>query len=195
MNDRTGRARPLSPEDRRAAILDAVVPLLIEKGGSVTTAEMAEAAGIAEGTIFRVYPDKPTLLHAAIVKMMDPEPIRLALEGIDPAGPAEDQLVAAAGELGRRFESIVALLGVVRSMPASPEHRSEAHRTAHDAMTAIADALTALFERHRDRLQVEPTQAAVLLRSLAFANAHDMLGPDRMTAEQLVKASSQSRKF
>ena len=62
---RTGRAAPMAPDDRRRAIVDAVVPLLLEHGGDVTTRQIAEAAGIAEGTIFRVFPDKPALLMAA----------------------------------------------------------------------------------------------------------------------------------
>ena len=48
----------MAPEDRRKAILEALIPLLVEQGGDVTTKEIAEAAGIAEGTIFRVFPDK-----------------------------------------------------------------------------------------------------------------------------------------
>ena len=61
----TPRATPLAPEDRRTAILAAVIPLLVEKGGDVSTKEIAQAAGIAEGTIFRVFADKATLLVAA----------------------------------------------------------------------------------------------------------------------------------
>ena len=41
---------PLAPEDRRTAILAALIPLLVERGGDVTTKEIAQAAGIAEGT-------------------------------------------------------------------------------------------------------------------------------------------------
>ncbi len=67
----------MSPDDRRKAILDALIPLLVERGGDVTTKEIAQAAGIAEGTIFRVFPDKATLLFAA------------AQEAINPAGGQE----------------------------------------------------------------------------------------------------------
>ena len=38
----------MAAADRRRAILDVVVPLLIEKGSAITTAEIAQAANIAE---------------------------------------------------------------------------------------------------------------------------------------------------
>src|SRR5690606_7710841 len=41
------RARPLSPEERREAILEAVLPLLRERGRDVTSRELAEASGVA----------------------------------------------------------------------------------------------------------------------------------------------------
>ena len=69
-----GRAAPMSSDNRRRAIVEAVIPLLIEQGANVTTREIAGAAGIAEGTIFRVFPDKCALIHEAIKAGMDRRP-------------------------------------------------------------------------------------------------------------------------
>ena len=99
MDEHKSRAKPLSPDERRAAILEAVTPLLIERGAAVTTAEMAEVAGIAEGTIFRVFPDKLALLHAAIARAMDPAPVREAMDRIDRSEPLREQLTVAIGVL------------------------------------------------------------------------------------------------
>ena len=52
------RARPLPPDDRREAILEAIIPLLQERGRNVTSRELAEAAEVAEGTLFRAFGDK-----------------------------------------------------------------------------------------------------------------------------------------
>jgi AcrR family transcriptional regulator len=59
------RAPALAPEARRAALVDAAVPLVLERGFDVTTKDLAAAAGVAEGTIFRVFESKDDLVLAA----------------------------------------------------------------------------------------------------------------------------------
>jgi len=57
---------PLAPEERRTAIIAATLPLLRAEGLHVSTRRIAECAGVAEGTLFRVFPDKAALLAAAL---------------------------------------------------------------------------------------------------------------------------------
>src|SRR6476659_10123059 len=68
----TPRAAAMTAEDRRKAIIEVLIPLLVEKGSEVSTREIAEAAGIAEGTIFRVFPDKRSLMLAAAEEVINP---------------------------------------------------------------------------------------------------------------------------
>ena len=60
-------------------IVAATLPLLLEHGDRVTTRQIAEAAGIAEGTIFRVFADKDEIIVAVIEAALDPAPLEAAL--------------------------------------------------------------------------------------------------------------------
>jgi AcrR family transcriptional regulator len=66
----------LDSDERRKAIVTAAVPLFARKGfAGTTTKELAEAAGISEGLLFRHFPSK---------KLLYGEILRLGCEG-DPA--------------------------------------------------------------------------------------------------------------
>src|SRR3990170_3670682 len=107
MTPKTGRAEPLSPQARRSAIVEAVIPLLVDRGAAVTTAQMAEAAGIAEGTIFRVFPDKDAVIYEALRVSIDPEPVLQQLSQIYPDANLKAQLTEAALILLERFQNVV----------------------------------------------------------------------------------------
>src|SRR5215207_8462744 len=117
---RRGRARRLAPEDRRDAIIAATRPLLYAHGRDTTTKVIAEAAGIAEGTIFRSFATKDELFDAVIEQEFDPGPFFEALAGIDLDQSLERRLVEAVGLLQRRFVRIFQLmiaLGVRKPPP------------------------------------------------------------------------------
>ena len=140
---------------------------------------MADAANIAEGTIFRVFPDKTSVIHDAVKASMDRDQIQQAIAAIPPMAPLADQLEAAARILVERSERVAALIGVLR---ASGSHvggpPSGARQYVMDANTAILSALTRLFERNRDEIRVSPHQAAIAFRGFVFATAHPLVSSD-----------------
>src|SRR3954447_14721236 len=91
---RAGRATPLPPDERRAAILLAVRPVLLERGAGVTSRELAEAAGVAEGTLFRVFTDKATLVREAVLAAVDPADSVPELAAIDRGLPLRQRVTA-----------------------------------------------------------------------------------------------------
>jgi AcrR family transcriptional regulator len=129
------RAQPLSVEERQAMIIDAVIPLLIEHGRAVTSKQIAEAAGIAEGTIFRAFGDKDTLVTAAIEKYLDPEPLRQALRSIDPALPLEKKVRAIIYLMRERFASMFRMISAIG------HERAPVQNARHEFPAIIAEVL------------------------------------------------------
>lgn len=157
------RARPLAPEDRRDAILDAVVPLLRTKGRDVSTRALAEAAGVAEGTLFRAFGDKETLISAAIERIFDHTSLWAALRGIDGTAPFEhrlDRVVALLREhLAAIVTAVIALAIAERPADPDPEDRQ------------LASILRDLFADDIHRFAVPVETVADYVRLVAFASA------------------------
>src|SRR3954468_8486203 len=99
---RPQRASALPPAERRAAIVAAALPLLLERGVGVTTRQIADAAGIAEGTIFRVFPDKEALIRAVVDAAVDTSVTEQEIAAIDRTQSFERQLEAAVEVLQQR---------------------------------------------------------------------------------------------
>lgn len=175
------RAAALPPSERRAEIIAATLPLLLTHGAAVTTREIAEAAGIAEGTIFRVFPDKESLIRAVFEAALDMSTVDTELGAIDPNLSLEPRLVAAVEILRRRVADLLQLRTVVEMMPGGTV--SMKRRAQAPDLGAIA----ALFEPDRDHLRRTPLEAAHLLHGLTIAGTHPALIPDKpLTAAEIV---------
>ena len=159
------RAPRMSPEDRRAAIVAAAIPLVTRHGSAVLTADIAAAAGIAEGTIFRVFPDKDSLIEAVFESALDTASVDAELAAIDSTLPLESRLTTAVEILRRRFADILQLRTAIGMMQDS--------RTT--ATMSDLSALAALFEPDRDEIRREPLEAAHLLRGMTIAGTHPAL--------------------
>lgn len=161
------RARPLPPAERRRAIVEATLPLLLAEGAAVSTRHIAEAAGIAEGTVFRAFPDKETLIVAVVESAIDSAIADNSLSHIDPAVCLEHRLVAAVEVIQRRVHDIFSLLATLDSI--SPSARSRLTTRAPDL-----GALIALIEPDAAALAHTPTQVARVIHGLTFTNTHPL---------------------
>jgi AcrR family transcriptional regulator len=178
----TTRARPLPPDERRAALIAATLPLISEHGPSVSTRQIANAAGVAEGTIFGVFPDKDTLIRAAMAAAFDPEPVVRRLVALDPDARFEDRLTAAVEILQERLSKVFHLITAFGLHEPPAEHSG---RPA--ANIAIVEALTDVFAHNADRLRIDPGECARLLRLVVLAGSHPRITDDNpLSASEIV---------
>ncbi len=67
MANKNGRPRTLPPQERRRQIVDAVLQVVSEYGvPGATTARIAKAAGVAEGTLYLYFGSRTGMLMAAL---------------------------------------------------------------------------------------------------------------------------------
>ena len=170
------RATALPPEERRAAIVAATLPLLLERGANVSTRQIAEAACVAEGTIFAVFPDKDAVVQAVLEAALDPEPTERELAAIDRSRPLDDQLVDAVGIMQRRTNKIWRLLSGVGD--------TSKPRTPPTDFVALAE----IFRAEQARLRTDPINAARQLRALTLAVSNPAFYAGQpMTAREIVR--------
>ena len=126
MENRRRRVPALAPEERRAALIQATIPLLHEHGLDVSTRQIAVAAGVAEGTIFGVFESKSSLVVCSVIEALDPQPTLDALAAIDRSTPLRERLAGAADLVYARFAESHELMAVARKLILAGEGQQDA---------------------------------------------------------------------
>jgi AcrR family transcriptional regulator len=187
------RATPLPLEDRRAALISATEPLLERYGRDVSTRQIAEAAGVAEGTIFRAFATKDELIDAVVAEVFDEARTRAAIAAVDPALPLVERLLEAVTILQHRTRRVFALFHALRLRPGwaggtgedPPAHDTLLARQRHDH-EQMELVLLDLIGPDADRLRVSPLEAVTVLRAAVFALTHPLLGDEQLARPERI---------
>lgn len=165
----------MSASDRRQAIIEATLPLLLEAGPSLSTRAIATACGVAEGTIFRVFETKQDLIHATIHAAFEPAGALAELAAL----PAEQ-------DLSSRTQSILAIIHAeirrTRSLFATifrdgppPQHPKPTHGGPGQAKQLLEAATKQALLPYQAELRLPVETAAHVLAELSFALGFDAL--------------------
>ncbi|MDZ5443671.1 TetR family transcriptional regulator [Micromonospora sp. 4G57] len=190
--DRRRRAPGMTPDRRRAMIVQAALPLLATHGATLTTAQVARAAGIGEATVFRAFADKEALLDACVVEVLRPDTVLDELAAIPLTQPLGDRLSDAASALLAHFDRLGAVLGALHAAGRPGRGRPGEQTTAdaergaapdgpatparpkpvgadrppasarEESALAVREAVAALFAPERDRLRLPADRLAGL---------------------------------
>lgn len=171
-NDTRPRAPHLPPDERRAALIAATRDALLEYGTVPTTKQIAQHAGVAEGTIFRVFESKEALLDAVMVESFAPDDLLDEIDAIDPALPLRERLYRFTELVQRRFQRIFGLMDALGIVTPPHTRDIDARRKAREGGPALLARLRGVIGDDGDQLSVPPEEAIHLLRLLTFSGSH-----------------------
>lgn len=158
-------------------IIDAVIPLLLEHGRAVTSRQIADAAGIAEGTIFRAFGDKDSLIAAALDRFFDPEPVRARLRSVSPDESLEDKVEEMIVILRDRFRGIIGMMAILGPQQRPPQRGD---------FSEFESIISAVLDPDAARLGWSGARIAQVLRIVAFSSAiPEVAGDEIFTLEEL----------
>ncbi len=175
------RAKPLPPDERRRALIDATRPLLLAHGTNVSTRQIAEAAGVAEGTIFRVFESKADLIHTCLTDALGTDQLAEAVDRIGPGADLRSTLSGLVAAVASQLQHVRALVGVLHQTPVATAPAGGAAsgcqrpdpRVLHAGVVA---QLTRALAPHAAQLRVPPDAAARTLLALTFGAHHPIAG-------------------
>lgn len=166
----------MTPDERRQAIIDATLPLLLANGPELSTREIAQAAGVAEGTIFRAFETKSDIIHATIHAAMEPTTALDALAALPSDQSLEQRVIGILAvlseEIGRTRALFTHLAGVgFGPRQPHPPSAGKPHPGPHEGRLRMFAGTGEALEPYADQLSVEVSTASRLLNALAFASS------------------------
>lgn len=178
------RAPALPPDQRRASIIAAASPILLDDPSGFTTKQVAEAAGIAEGTVFRYFETKSDLVVAVIDELLDPGPLAAELQQLDQPD-LEARALAILEVLRRNIDRVARVMAALTTHdhPRPTAHTLERHRQHAARMQRVDEAIATSLAPFADQLRFPTRTVAFHLRVLAMSTSRPMAAPPEISED------------
>jgi AcrR family transcriptional regulator len=189
----------MAPDERREVLVDVYLQLARAHGRRPSTSEIAAAAKVAEGTIYRAFRTKDELEEEAVQFAFCPAPVRHEIAAIDPGLSMRDRLVAFTRILQQRFTDVFGLMTALGIAPPARDGHDACFAAGHHLPDAggsdecsprhqpLLDAITELLEGSREQFAVAPEDVIHRIRLLTFSGSHPAISDGRLlTPEEIV---------
>jgi AcrR family transcriptional regulator len=176
---RTERGAGMTDRGRatRARLIEATLAVVRDVGyPHASTRAIAQAAGVAEGTIYRHFPDKASLFFAAVLESNAPIVEWVAtLPARAGESTVEDNLIQTAVRLAGLQDQIIPLELAIAVDPELTAQRRRALAAAGSLPPGPPEEITAYIAEEqrlgRVRADLDPREAAVLILAALFGLA------------------------
>ncbi len=179
----------------RARLIDATLAVVRDVGyPHASTRAIAQAAGVAEGTIYRHFPDKASLFFAAVLESNAPIGESFArLPARAGEGTVEANLADAVVRLAALRSQLIPLELAITIDPELAAQRRHALAAAGGSLPGPPDAIAAYLAAEqglgRVRADVDPREAAVVILAALFGLVAGQAAEDAgVDAERLASA-------
>ena len=160
-------------------------PLLLTNGLDVTTRQLAEAAGVAEGTLFRVFESKEDLLVEAARSAFDASEHLAELDAIDPSAELSARLIAVIESAQRHARQIMRVFVAFGKPTDRSRLGNPKELMGRSQIRAVSERVTTLLEPDTNRLRIPVEELVRLVGTLSWISVHPMNDASPMTAAQL----------
>ena len=154
---------------RDETIVDAARQVFLERGFQATTLEVAERAGVSEGTLFKRFNSKVELFQAAMRSQLEEPPFLRTLKECVGGGDLRQNLIAVGLEAVGYFRTIWPLIMMAWSNPRPNGVPCLFHQEADPLPLRILRELTSFFEAEALRGRIRVSDAEVLARAFLGA--------------------------